>query len=76
MSQNHIDELHDLLAPIFQRNRVVRASVFGSHARGEQRNDSDYDFLVEFEKGVGWEYFGLPTELEEVLKRKVDIITP
>ena len=71
----NINELKELLTPVFQQNKVKKAALFGSRARGDAREDSDYDFLVEFEPNAGWAYFGLPSELEEVLDKKVDTIT-
>jgi predicted nucleotidyltransferase len=50
--------------------------VFGSVARGEERPDSDIDFLVEF--SVGYDLFAqrlpLTDRLAELLGRSVDLI--
>jgi uncharacterized protein len=56
---------------------VQRLSLFGSFARGEQRSGSDVDLLVDFEEdGKTLENFmGLVFLLEEVLGRKVQIVT-
>ena len=43
-----IQDMAIILAPVFARNAVLRASIFGSWARGEQTGNSDLDFLVEF----------------------------
>jgi predicted nucleotidyltransferase len=51
--------------------------VFGSVARGEEREDSDLDLLVEFEAGRSLlDHAGLVLELEALLGRTVDIGTP
>ncbi len=56
---------------------VVRASVFGSVARGEASAESDVDFLVEFEKGrTLLDLSGLRLDLVEILGCEVDIATP
>lgn len=71
---NHIKEqVLDLL-----RGRgVVRASIFGSVARGDSSPTSDVDFLVEFEKGRSLlDLAGLQLDLEEALSRDVDVATP
>lgn len=48
--------------------------VFGSVARGEARDDSDVDFLVEFETGTSLlTHAGLIVALEDLLGRKVDV---
>lgn len=50
--------------------------VFGSAARGEAGEESDLDLLVEFEPGrSALDLAGLKLELEELLDRKVDVVT-
>ena len=50
--------------------------VFGSVARGEDRSDSDLDLLVEMEDERSLlDLVGLEQELEELLQRKVDVLT-
>ena len=51
--------------------------IFGSVARGTADTDSDIDFLVDLEPG--WSLFdlgGLLTDLQQLLGRNVDVITP
>ena len=55
---------------------VVSLSVFGSVARGESRPDSDVDFLVEFDGPATFDrYMQLKFFLEDVLNRRVDLLT-
>lgn len=56
---------------------VVRLFLFGSVARGEERPDSDVDFLVEFDaRPVGYFHlFDVQRRLETILDRKVDLLT-
>lgn len=50
--------------------------VFGSVARGEAGEDSDVDFLVRTLPGCGlFRIGGFYVDLEELLHRKVDIVT-
>lgn len=50
--------------------------IFGSVARGEEREDSDIDFLVEMEPGRSLlDWIGLMQDLEDLLGRKVDVAT-
>ena len=52
-------------------------ALFGSVARGEERPDSDLDFLVELEPDARpIEILSIGVELEEVLGVKVDVGTP
>jgi predicted nucleotidyltransferase len=49
---------------------VRRIGVFGSYARGEQRDDSDIDVLVEFEKPTFKRPMGLADYLEALLGKR------
>jgi len=57
---------------------VRRLGLFGSFTRGEQRDDSDVDLLVEFvEGGKTFDHFmGLAVLLEDLLDRRVELVTP
>lgn len=56
---------------------VKSLSIFGSFARGEERPDSDVDILVEFEGRATFDrYIDTKFYLEELLGRKVDLVTP
>lgn len=54
-----------------------RLGLFGSFVRNDQRASSDVDFLVEFREGQkNYDNFiGLVSLLEELLNRKVELIT-
>ena len=50
--------------------------VFGSVARGDQRHDSDIDFLVDFDPGRSLlDLTGLWLDLETTLGCKVDVVS-
>jgi predicted nucleotidyltransferase len=68
----------DKIAEFCKRNRIRKLSLFGSALRGELREDSDIDLLVEFEPGhvPGLAFFAMQNELSEILGRKVDLNTP
>ncbi len=61
----------------FSRLRgATNVRVFGSMARGEQRADSDVDFLVDFEPGRSLlDLTGLWLDLERELGCKVDVVS-
>ena len=51
--------------------------VFGSVARGDNREESDVDLLVDFDKGrTLFDLIGLRLDLKELLGAEVDIVTP
>ncbi len=50
--------------------------VFGSFAAGEEKEGSDVDILVEFDKSITlFGYVDLKFFLEDELKTKVDLVT-
>lgn len=51
--------------------------IFGSVVRGESRDDSDVDFLIEFEMGrTLFDLIGLKSDLQDLIGANVDIVTP
>jgi predicted nucleotidyltransferase len=59
-----------------ERYSVKRIGVFGSYVRDEQNEKSDVDIIVEFTKPVGFQFIDLKLYLEEILNKKVDLVTP
>ena len=53
---------------------VKKIGLFGSYAKGKQKNGSDIDFLVEFKNISADNFFGLLFFLEKLFGRKVDIV--
>ncbi len=62
--------------PVFKKYSVVRAGVFGSYAKGEEKKDSDVDFLVEVPRGTGlFKFSSLRVDLEKALGKKVGLVS-
>ena len=76
MKSEIIREIQEKIYPILKRYNVTKAALFGSFATGEYTQDSDVDILVEFgsEKSL-LDLAGLKIDLEELLKREVDVLT-
>jgi len=68
------------IAEFCKNNHIVKLSLFGSVLRDDFRNDSDIDFLVEFEPGKApglISYCRMERELAEIISyQKVDLRTP
>jgi len=70
------DKIIDKLTYILKKHGVKKIKIFGSYARGEQRDTSDLDVIVEFEKRKSLlELVGIEQELEDALGIKVDLLT-
>ena len=70
-----VEDLKRKILPILQRYGAKRAGLFGSCVRGDMKEDSDIDILVEIEKDISLlDFVGLKLEIEEVLGRKVDLV--
>ena len=68
--------LKEKITEICRRNDVVFMAVFGSFVRGEQKNTSDIDIAIEFDKSKKKSLFDLAhveNELATVFGRKVDL---
>lgn len=66
-----------LIRQYFAGIPVKRAYLFGSVARNEARPESDIDILVELDhsRPIGMKFFLYQADLEELLHKKVDLIT-
>lgn len=61
----------------FRNKPVLRAYLFGSEARNESYNNSDIDIMVELDYStpIGLEFVNMQIELEELLNKKVDLLS-
>lgn len=65
------------IADYFTTQPVVKAWLFGSFSRGEQKDKSDVDILValDYDQPVGLRFFGMYEDLKEMLGRNVDLVS-
>jgi len=69
-------EKREEILRIAAKHGACNVRVFGSVARGEAGDESDIDLLVEFGPGRSLlDQAGLVADLEELLGRKVDVVT-
>lgn len=60
----------------FATQPVQRAWLFGSYARGEEREDSDVDILVDFDDSVSLlGHARMMNELQDLLSKEVDLVS-
>jgi predicted nucleotidyltransferase len=66
-----------ILQQFFTGKPVKRAYLFGSYARNEASEHSDIDLLVELDytKHIGYGFIQMVLDLEQLMHRKVDIVT-
>ena len=71
------DEIQQLLGTYFKQKPVNKAFLFGSYARGNADVNSDIDILVELDytKPIGLEFVQMQIELQNILHKKVDLVT-
>jgi hypothetical protein len=50
-------------------------AIFGSVSRGDDTTESDVDILVELNQPIGIEFIDLADELQEILNKKVDLVS-
>lgn len=70
-----VARLRALQPDLRSRYPIRSMGVFGSYVRGEQREDSDVDLLIELGDGVDLiRYAGLQLELSDALGVQVDLV--
>lgn len=71
-----LKQKRDDIQRVASKHGAYNIRVFGSVARGEARPDGDIDLLIEKgPKTSSWFPAGLVLELEEMLGRRVEIVT-
>ncbi|TFG06512.1 MAG: nucleotidyltransferase [Promethearchaeota archaeon] len=71
-----IQKLREELPFLKKEFGVKSIGIFGSYTKGTQSKDSDIDLIIEFEKPIGLAFMDLASYVEELLGKKVDILTP
>lgn len=70
------DIITDAFLATLRQHGVVKAFLFGSVSRGEERPDSDVDLLVTFARPTShFAQFDLAEELSQLAGRRVDVAT-
>lgn len=70
-----VADIQSMLAGMQLDCRVKRLILFGSHAKGTARAQSDLDFFLDSEKQItGFDYFALKAALEDAFQRDIDLL--
>ena len=66
-----------IAVPLLKKNGVVKAGIFGSYARGEEKKKSDIDIVIQVRKKTFslLDLIGLEMELKKKLRKNVDLLT-
>ena len=74
MNKEYILQKLDENSDTIKNLGVRKLGLFGSYARGDEKQTSDMDFLVEFEKKTFDNYMDLKIFLERLFDCKVDLV--
>jgi hypothetical protein len=76
MTKEDINRVLFLNREILKKYRVKSISLFGSYVRNEQKEESDIDFLVDFQEGATlFDFVELQDSLSELLAKNVSIVS-
>ena len=71
-----LDEIAQRIRPVAEKYHLRAVYVFGSYARGEAREDSDVDLVIDdTDSGLrGFDYGGLYGDLRDALEKDIDMV--
>ena len=70
-----LNSLQQARPELTQRFGVKRLALFGSYARGEQREDSDVDILVDVDPTIGLGFVDLADTIESLLGIPSEVVS-
>ncbi|MDJ1170174.1 nucleotidyltransferase family protein [Roseofilum sp. BLCC_M154] len=75
--QDLLQEKREQILEIAAKHGAFNVRVFGSVARGEETEESDIDFLIDYDstRTTAWFPGGLLMDLQDLLGRRVDVLT-
>ena len=69
------DTLTKLKPELEKKYPIASLGLFGSIVRDDFTENSDIDIIVDFNGKIGIEFITLADELEQILNRKVDLVS-
>lgn len=75
--ETQLQEIENKVKHYFHSQPVMKAWLFGSWSRGQATETSDVDLLVEldYSQPVGLEFIQMRLDLQQLLGRKVDLVS-
>ncbi|NET61263.1 MAG: nucleotidyltransferase family protein [Symploca sp. SIO2E6] len=75
--KQRLQEKRDAILEIATKHGAFNVRIFGSVAREEETENSDIDFLIDYDlaKIPPWFPGGLLMDLQDLLKCKIDVVT-
>jgi len=70
-----ISILKEQITFLNEKYHLRRIGLFGSYAKESQSENSDIDLVVDFDKPIGLDFVELGDYLENLLNKKVDLVT-
>jgi predicted nucleotidyltransferase len=74
-TQDVLDLLRAVRPQLAREFGITRLAIFGSYARGDQREDSDVDVLVEIDPSIGMRFVDLAERIEALLGVRSDVVS-
>ncbi len=70
-------EIITVITKCFRNKPVLKAYIFGSHAKGKADSESDIDILVDldYSQRIGLLFIQMKIDLEKLLHKKVDLVS-
>ena len=75
MNNDVLNVLRQNKTLLFSKYPLKSMALFGSYARGDANTSSDVDILVELDGIMGFKFLHLNYEIEDLLNKKVDLIS-
>lgn len=62
--------------PVFKKYNIIEASIFGSYAKNNAREDSDIDFLIKPPINFSlFDMYSLEEELRNLFNKNIDLVS-
>ncbi len=69
-----VDEIKDILYPVFKSAPVRRATLFGSYSKGNATEKSDIDIVIDSDGALlNIDFYGVLEDITILMGKKVDL---